>query len=158
MLKINTVFLFLILGFIMPPLQAQLITTDPTFPNDNEAVTITFFANEGNGGLAGYTGDVYAHTGVITNNSGSNSDWKYVISDWGGENIPKAKLTRIATDTYTLSITPNIRSFYGVPARKLSRKWPLFSALLRQLMAATSKEKLLITAIFSMMFMLMAFL
>ena len=120
MSKINSIFLFLILGFIMP-LQAQLITADPVFPNDNEAVTITFFASEGNGGLAGYTGDVYVHSGVITNNSGSNSDWKYVISDWG-ENIPKAKLTRIATDTYTLSITPNIRSFYGVPAAETIEK------------------------------------
>lgn len=120
MSKINSILLFLILGFIMP-LQAQLITADPTFPNDNEAVTITFFANEGNGGLAGYTGDVYVHSGVITDASSSNSDWKYVISDWG-ENIPKAKLTRIATDTYTLSITPNIRSFYGVPAAETIEK------------------------------------
>ncbi|MDD4373727.1 MAG: alpha-amylase family glycosyl hydrolase [Bacteroidales bacterium] len=96
-------------------LQAQVITADPTFVTDNDAVTITFYATEGSGGLAGYTGDVYAHTGVITENSSSGSDWKYVVSDWG-ENLPETKLVRMAPDVYTLSITPDIRSYYGVPA------------------------------------------
>ncbi|MGE4541267.1 MAG: alpha-amylase family glycosyl hydrolase [Bacteroidales bacterium] len=104
----------LILLFVSVWLQAQVITTDPTFVTDNDAVTITFYATEGSGGLAGYTGDVYAHTGVITENSSSTSDWKYVVSDWG-ENLPETKLVRMAPDVYTLSITPDIRSYYGVP-------------------------------------------
>lgn len=96
-------------------LQAQVIIATPPFPTDQQQVVITFNATEGSGGLAGYTGDVYAHTGVITNNSSSGSDWKYVVANWG-VNVPKAKLTRIATDVYTLTITPNIRTYYGVPA------------------------------------------
>jgi glycosidase len=107
--------LTLILFFVSVWLQAQVITADPTFVTDSDAVTITFYATEGSGGLAGYTGDVYAHTGVITENSSSSSDWKYVVSDWG-ENLPETKLTRIATDVYTLSISPDIRNYYGVPA------------------------------------------
>jgi hypothetical protein len=92
----------------------QVIVVDPAFPTDQDAVVVTFHAAEGSGGLAGYSGDVYAHTGVITNNSTGGSDWKYVVSDWG-ENLPKTKLTRISTDVYTLSITPGIREYYGVP-------------------------------------------
>ena len=96
--------------------QAQVITTNPEFPVSGESVTITFDATEGTGGLEGYTGDVYAHTGVITDQSTDGSDWKYVVADWG-ENIPKAKMERDANnpDLYTLEITPSIRDYYGVP-------------------------------------------
>lgn len=105
---------FSILFFSALSLSAQLITTDPFFPTDQDQVVITFRATEGNAGLAGYTGDVYAHTGVITSNSTSTSDWKYVIASWT-TNLPKAKLQRIAPDVYTLTIGPNIRAYYAVP-------------------------------------------
>ena len=95
----------------------QVVTSDPVFPLDTEEVTITFDAAQGTGGLAGYTGDVYAHTGVITENSGSPSDWKYVKTSWG-ENTPETKLTRVSGDIYELSITPSIRAYYGVPANE----------------------------------------
>ncbi|HMM11818.1 MAG TPA: alpha-amylase family glycosyl hydrolase [Bacteroidales bacterium] len=99
------------------PLQAQLITAVPPFPTDQQQVVITFNAAEGNRGLFNYTGDVYAHTGVITNLSTSGSDWKYVVSNWG-VNIPKAKMTRDAVNPnlYHLTIGPSIRAYYGVPA------------------------------------------
>ncbi|MBS4062864.1 MAG: T9SS type A sorting domain-containing protein [Bacteroidetes bacterium] len=96
---------------------AQLITADPPFPTDQQQVVITFNAAEGNAGLANYTGDVYAHTGVITSNSSSDSDWKYVVANWG-VNIPKAKLVRVSANIYTLTIGPNIRAYYGVPANE----------------------------------------
>ena len=93
---------------------AQIITADPVFPTDQSQVVITFDATQGNAGLAGYTGDVYAHTGVITTASQSGSDWKYVVAAWT-TNLPKAKMTRIGTDLYTLTIGPDIRAYYGVP-------------------------------------------
>ena len=93
-------------------LNAQVITADPEFPTDADAVTITFNATQGNGGLEGFTGDVYAHTGVLTNQSTSGSDWKYAPS-WG-DNNEKYKLTRIDTDVYELEIGPSIREYYGV--------------------------------------------
>jgi glycosidase len=114
--------LFLLIFFTtLITVSAQVITVDPAFPTDQDAIVVTFRATEGSGGLAGYTGDVYAHTGVITSNSTGSSDWKYVVSDWG-ENDPKTKLTRIATDVYTLSVTPSIRSYYGVPAGEIIQK------------------------------------
>ena len=102
-------FLLLISPFI---LNAQVITTNPAFPTADAGVTITFDASEGNGALAGHTGTVYAHTGVITSNSSSGSDWKYVQGTWGTSSAPE--MTSIGNDKYTLNMA-SIRSFYGVP-------------------------------------------
>lgn len=95
--------------------QAQLIVTNPPFPSENDLTEIIFDATQGNGGLAGYDGDVYAHTGVITNLSTDLSNWKYVKTGWG-QNTDATKLTRIAPDLYKLTIDPTIRQYYGVPA------------------------------------------
>jgi hypothetical protein len=94
---------------------SQLITTSPALPLDNQDVTLIFDATMGNKGLMGYTGDVYAHMGVITDKSTSGSDWKYVKAGWS-ENKPECKFERIATDRYQLKMSPSIRGFYGVPA------------------------------------------
>jgi len=93
---------------------AQLITVTPPFPTDQDAVVVTFDAALGSGGLEGFTGDVYAHPGVITNNSSSGSDWKYVKAGWS-ENIPECKMTNIGGNLWELSISPSIRDYYGVP-------------------------------------------
>ncbi len=100
----------------MIPLQlfSQVITTTPAFPTENESVIIRFHASEGDGGLADYTNDIWAHTGVITDQSSSGSDWKYTIANWN-ENTDKAKLDRIDANTYELIISPSIREFYNVP-------------------------------------------
>ncbi len=113
--RIFSSFILLLLVITGTQLQAQLITANPTFPTDQNQVVITFDASLGSAGLAGYTGDVYAHTGVITDKSNSNSDWKYVVAAWSS-NIPKAKMSRIAPDLYTLTLGPSIREYYGVPA------------------------------------------
>ncbi|MGL4364560.1 MAG: alpha-amylase family glycosyl hydrolase [Bacteroidales bacterium] len=93
---------------------AQVVSTMPTVPVHDQSVIITFDASKGSGGLAGYTGSVYAHTGVITNKSISSNDWKYVLANWG-ENLDKVKLTHQGGDIWQLSITSNIRQYYGVP-------------------------------------------
>jgi len=78
---------------------SQLITSFPEFATENDSITIFFDATQGNKGLMGYTGDVYAHTGVITNFSTSSSDWKHVVSNWG-ENTADTKLIRDSLDHY----------------------------------------------------------
>jgi len=96
--------------------RAQVVTTEPVFPVASGPVVVTFNADKGDMGLKDYTGDdVYAHTGVITDQSTGRSDWKYVIATWT-TNIPKAKLTKVSANVYTLTISPSIREFYGVPA------------------------------------------
>lgn len=94
----------------------QVITTSPVFPTSSDAVVITFNADKGDMGLKDYSGDdIYAHTGVITDKSLSGSDWKYVVAPWGTF-LPKAKLTRVSANVYTLNIGPSIRAYYGVPS------------------------------------------
>ncbi|MCX6305090.1 MAG: alpha-amylase family glycosyl hydrolase [Bacteroidetes bacterium] len=92
----------------------NLVTTDPAFPVLGSPVTIYFNATLGNGGLYNYTGDIYAHTGVITNLSTGSTDWKYVKTAWG-ENTPETKLTKIGDNLYSIQVA-NIRQYYGVPA------------------------------------------
>jgi glycosidase len=111
LLRINLFFLLLAVFH----LSFAQVTSNPALPIESLPVTITFDATQGTAGLKDFTGDIYAHTGVITNLSTSPTDWKYVIAGWT-ENIPKAKLTRVSANIYTLDITPDIRSFYGVPA------------------------------------------
>lgn len=96
-------------------LNAQVVRTDPAFPTDADSVTVVFDASLGNAGLAGYTGDIWAHTGVITDKSTSGTDWKYVIAGWS-QNTDKAKLRSLGNNKWELKIKPSIRSFYGVPA------------------------------------------
>jgi len=100
--------------------QVGLIGSEPAFPIENTPVTIYFNAAFGNGGLFDYTGDVYAHTGVITNLSANSTDWKYVKTEWG-ENTPETKLTRISDNAYSLTIS-NIRTFFGVPVAEQIKK------------------------------------
>jgi|GEM_PF-6509430 len=54
---------------------AQVITTIPVFPIDNDSVTVIFDATQGNGELKDVSPPIYAHTGVITNLSSSPTDW-----------------------------------------------------------------------------------
>ncbi len=91
------------------------VTTNPALPVDSKPVKIIFDATQGTAGLKDYTGDVYVHTGVITDKSSSSSDWRYVVANWE-TNLEKAKLTRVSPNIYSLDIMPDIRSFYGVPA------------------------------------------
>ncbi|MBL7966183.1 MAG: T9SS type A sorting domain-containing protein [Prolixibacteraceae bacterium] len=105
---------FLLLFVVVSLTALSQVTSNPVMPNDNKPVTITFDATQGTAGLKDFTGDIYAHTGVITDKSSSSSDWKYVIAAWNS-NTPKAKLTRVNANTYTLEITPDIRTFYAVP-------------------------------------------
>jgi len=93
-------------------LSAQ-VSSDPAQFTDSDAIDIIFNAAEGTKGLQGYTGDVYAHTGVITDKSSSNLDWKYA-PDWG-DNSEKYKLTSLGNNLWKLSITPDVRSYYQVP-------------------------------------------
>jgi len=105
--------IFLLLGIAIGQVQqAQIITCRPAFPVSTDSVEIIYNAALGNGGLKGYTGDVYAHTGVITTASTSSSDWKHAPT-WG-DNSPKYKLTRIGTDLYRLVIGPSINAYYGI--------------------------------------------
>lgn len=107
--------LLALLSFFYLNIFSQVATSDPSLPFDTDELTITFDVSKGSGTLAGYTGDVYVHTGVLISSSLSSKDWKYVLTSWG-ENTANTKLTRIGTDLYQYTISPSIREFYGVPS------------------------------------------
>ncbi|MCK9640103.1 MAG: alpha-amylase family glycosyl hydrolase [Prolixibacteraceae bacterium] len=100
---------------------SQIIVSAPALPNDAQSVTITFDATKGTAGLKDYSGDVYAHIGVITDKSTSTGDWKYVVAGWG-VNVDKAKMTRVTANSYQITLTPDIRQYFGVPAGEIIQK------------------------------------
>ena len=112
------IILFIAVSF---SIQAQVVTTNPTFVTEDQPVTITFDAAQGSAGLKGNTEDWYAHIGVLTDKSTGSSDWKHVKTPWpSGSNLSSAnteanKLTKIGNDKATLTIN-NIRSYFGVPS------------------------------------------
>lgn len=108
--------LMLLLGLCALIAPAQVVTTNPVIvQTDSKGIVITFHADQGNKGLAGLTAStpIYAHTGVITNKSTSQSDWQYAPT-WG-DNSAKYALTYVSANTWTLTI-PDINSYYGVAA------------------------------------------
>ena len=99
---------FLIIFFAIIFLSAKSqITTNPEFPVAENSVTITFDATGSD--FEAYTGDLYAHTGVIIE---GNDNWQHVIGDWGQTNQPK--LGNIGNNKWVLNISPSINDFYSV--------------------------------------------
>jgi glycosidase len=90
---------------------AQPVTITPTFATQNDNITVVFDASQGNGALVGQT-IVYAHTGVITDQSSTPTSWRYVQGTWGTDDA-KVKMTNLGNNKFSLSY--NITSFYGVP-------------------------------------------
>ncbi|MEI6059130.1 MAG: glycoside hydrolase family 31 protein [Bacteroidota bacterium] len=62
---------------------AQLVWLKPENPLPGDSVTLYFNAAEGNKVLKDLPGEVYLHTGMITNHSTDSHDWKYAVGNWG---------------------------------------------------------------------------
>ncbi|KUG07313.1 alpha-amylase family glycosyl hydrolase [Solirubrum puertoriconensis] len=92
--------------------RAQVVTTQPSFFTADDQVTITFDATKGSGGLKDYTGDVYIWTGVISDKSANDTDWKAVVGSSFSQPIAKEKMTRSTTNAnlYTITFVP--RTYY----------------------------------------------
>ncbi|NOQ92111.1 MAG: T9SS type A sorting domain-containing protein [Flavobacteriaceae bacterium] len=101
--------LYLLLFF--PLLLSSQVTTSPAVPTANDEITVTLTTT--GTGLDGYTGDIYAHTGVTVD----GAQWQNVIGGWA-DNANNPKLTKINTTTYELVITPDVFTFYGVATSK----------------------------------------
>lgn len=102
--------------------QAQVITTQPAVVQQSTPnIVVTYHADMGNKGLMGVKPPtkVYAHTGVITNLSTSDTDWKHAPT-WG-TNTTKYEMTWVADNTWTLTI-PSIDSYYGLSSTETVKK------------------------------------
>ena len=94
--------------------ETGLLTWSPSFPVAGDKVTLIFDASKGNKGLNGFGGDVYLHTGVITDKSTSANDWKYVKSASFNSPDAAAKMASLGNNKYSISFTPT--TFFNVPA------------------------------------------
>lgn len=104
---------FLAILFLPISAYSQVVTFEPSFATQNDTLTLTFDATQGNGELVGFSGDVYLHTGLITDKSSSPSDWKYVQSGW--ESYPaKLKATPLGNDKWEFKYPSSVREFYSV--------------------------------------------
>ena len=81
--------------------------TTPADPNADESLTISFKAEKGTP-FSGYTGEVYAHIGIL-----EFGTWKYVQAEWT-ENKDKCKFTKdpSAVDTWHLTLEPSVREYF----------------------------------------------
>ncbi len=102
-------------------LYAQVVSPDPAFPSIDNSITIFFDASEGDKGLLDHGGDVYIHTGLITDKSDPDNpsdpisnpgDWKYIKTDFG-QNTASTKMTKLESNLYSITIT-DIVDYYGV--------------------------------------------
>jgi hypothetical protein len=97
--------------FVATSIHAQIITSNPVYPTVNDSAYITFHVDQCGCNLVGYTGDIYAHTGVNTN----LGNWQHVTTPVWGTNTPANKLAKINNTTYVLHLTPDIKTYYGIP-------------------------------------------
>ena len=93
--------------------ELPLISTNPAFISEATTEDITVILNTKGTAADGYTGDLYAHTGVLTTKSSSTGDWKHVLADWG-KNTDKCKLQNMGNNVWYYTIKGGIRSWYNV--------------------------------------------
>lgn len=98
--------LFLVVGVF-----AQLVSTSPASLTADAAITVTL--NVAGTPLAGYTGDVYLHTGVTVVSGGLTKQWSHVIGAWG-DNAVQPKMTALGGSKYQIVFSPNLNSYFNV--------------------------------------------
>ena len=101
------------------PLLAQdggaVVETNPEPPRTDQSLTLYFNADEGTGGLENHNGEVYAHTGISTDQN-PDQEWKCVKNNWPTEsgftgNRDDTQLTQVEPNRYRLEID-DIRAYY----------------------------------------------
>ncbi len=104
----------LVLDENIVPDAASGVVVDPVKPDADGPCTIKFNAPDGSE-LFGYTGDLYAHLGLIV-----DDEWAFVPADWK-ENTDKCKFTNLGENSWELKIEPSIREFFGSGETPLTR-------------------------------------
>ena len=120
-MKKSILFLSLLFAALVPA-RAQVTSEPSPLVEDDSNVVIYFHADQGTGGPANLpaTTPVYAHTGVITSQSKSDTDWKYAPA-WL-DNAPKYRLIYVSNNLYRLDIG-SMRQYYeiGNPTEQIKK-------------------------------------
>ena len=101
--------LILAVALLPVTVRAQILSVTPAFPSQNDTVTIIYDATEGNGALTGVV-PVYAHAGLITNQSTSPTDWRHVQGNWGTADA-SVLMTNLGNNLHKIEY--HMPSFYG---------------------------------------------
>lgn len=105
--------LLLLLSFLCVQLHSQvLIYTEPAFPTTDDDITVYFNTASCQTENKEAFSNVYAYTGVITDECNTDQEWKYIVNDWKGSKS-KRKMEAQGDHLYTLAF--NIRDFYHLP-------------------------------------------
>ena len=96
------------------PSEYPLISTDPAFVTEGMTEDVTIILNTAGTAADGFTGELYAHTGVLTTANTTTGDWKHVLSEWG-ENKPECKLEKVDTNLWHYIVKGGPHAHYGVP-------------------------------------------
>lgn len=109
MKKLYSFFILLFFSLTSP---AQ-VTTDPTLPQEAQALTIYYDATQGTTGLVGAE-KVYMHAGVITTGP-NDAGWDYVVGNWGQDD-GVGQMQRVEGEANLWQITiPSPREYFGLP-------------------------------------------
>lgn len=79
--------------------------SDPETP-DADAPCTLYYRADLKSKFYGWTKDVYAHIGIV------EAEWMFVQADWN-VNIDKCKMTRVADNLWSLTLSPTIRDWFG---------------------------------------------
>lgn len=82
------------------------LSYSPSTPNADKELTITFTA-ESTSALYDYSGDVYAHIGVV-----DAGTWLYVAAEWS-ENTDKCKMKSLGDNSWSLTLSPSVRDWFS---------------------------------------------
>lgn len=112
------IILAFVFAFYTFTLHAQILTSTPAFPTQTDQITVFYDATTGNGDLSGYT-PIYAHTGVITNNSVGPNDWQHTVGNWGTADA-SVLMTPMGNNIHKIVITPS--TFYNLNVGEMVSK------------------------------------
>ena len=92
--------------YVVKPIIKNGISTDLEVADADKPLIITFKADQ-TSQLYNYTGDVYAHIGIV--NEGT---WEYVPAAWD-QNIEKCKMVKSQDNIWSLTLSSSIRNWFN---------------------------------------------
>jgi 1,4-alpha-glucan branching enzyme len=95
-------------GLLLSSLLAQPVSVTPPFPTIEDSITLVYDALAGNGALGGVS-PVHIHTGVITDQSVSLSDWQNVQTQWASAD---GLMESLGNDSHRIGFT--IKDYYNL--------------------------------------------
>jgi len=110
----NRIFLActLLIQSLWSGVSAQILTSIPAFPTQDDVITVFFDGDLGNGALTGVF-PVFAHTGVISSNSNGPADWQHVQGNWGTSDPNVAmSIVNLSQNIHSIEIEP--QAFYNL--------------------------------------------